>query len=265
MRDLDFIVATNAPEVVSNFFLKHPLVESVLVQGATKSSVRLRSGIQCDLRVVTATEYPFALNYFTGSKEHNIVVRNRALQHGWTLNEYRLAPAPVDPAAKKKMEAQPIPEIREEADLYRSLGLDYIPPELRENCGEFEAAAEGRLPRLIEKENLRGTFHCHTTASDGRSSLEAMASAAEELGLQYLGIADHSRSSIQARGLDEVRLRAQMADIRTLERGAERLSHLRGRGVRHPARRHARFSGRIIGRTGLRRRVGAFRFHFVGS
>ena len=267
VRDLDFIVATNEPAVVSKLFIEHPLVETVLVQGATKSSVRLRSGIQCDLRVVTAAEYPFALNYFTGSKEHNIVVRNRALQRGWTLNEYRLAAAdaapagstgilPVGPAGvppgemnigvgiepeqspgkmpggptgetpvlptgrergkKRRPASQPIPEIRDEADLYGSLGLDYIPPELRENCGEFEAAAEHRLPRLIEKENLRGTFHCHTTASDGRSTLEQMADGAEELGLQYLGIADHSRSSIQARGLDEPRLRAQMAEIRRL-------------------------------------------------
>ncbi|MGZ5004842.1 MAG: PHP domain-containing protein, partial [Chthoniobacterales bacterium] len=149
-------------------------------------------------------------------KEHNIVMRNRALQRGWTLNVYRLAPSPPDPAAKRKRESQPIPKIREEADLYRSLGLDYIPPELRENSGEFEAAAEHRLPRLIEKENLRGTFHCHTTASDGRSSLAEMANAAEELGLQYLGIADHSRSSIQAHGLDEARLRVQMSQIKAL-------------------------------------------------
>ena len=226
VRDLDFIVATKAPDAVTEAFLHHPLVESVLVQGATKTSVRLRSGIQCDLRVVSGAEFPFALNYFTGSKEHNIVVRNRALQRGWTLNEYRLAPAPADPAAKKKrQQAAPIPEIREEADLYRALELDYIPPELRENCGEFEAAAEGRLPKLIEKENIRGTFHCHTTASDGRNSLEEMADAAEALGLQYLGIADHSRSLIQAHGLDETRLRAQMAAIRKLnkERGEFRV------------------------------------------
>ena len=216
VRDLDFIVATNTPAAVSKFFVEHPLVESVLVHGATKSSVRLHSGIQCDLRVVTAAEYPFALNYFTGSKEHNIVVRNRALQRGWTLNEYRLGPAPVDPAAKRKREAAPIPEIGDETELYRALDLDYIPAELRKNAGEFEAAAAGRLPRLLEKENLRGTFHCHTTASDGRSTLEQMAEAAEELGLQYLGIADHSRSSIQARGLDEARLRVQMAAIRGL-------------------------------------------------
>ncbi|MGI9087026.1 MAG: DNA polymerase/3'-5' exonuclease PolX [Chthoniobacterales bacterium] len=219
VRDLDFIVATKAPESVTKFFAAHPLVESIIAQGVTKTSVRLRSGIQCDLRVVAPNEYPFALNYFTGSKEHNIVVRNRALQRGWTLNEYRLGPAPVEPTAKRKRAAEPIPEVHEEAEIYRSLGWDYIAPELRENCGEFEAAAEGRLPKLIEKENLRGTFHCHTTASDGRSSLEDMARAAEELGLQYIGIADHSRSSIQARGLDAARLRVQMAAIRRLNEG----------------------------------------------
>jgi DNA polymerase (family 10) len=221
VRDLDFIVATSAPAEITALFIQHPLVESIIAQGPTKSSVRLRSGIQCDLRVVSATEYPFALNYFTGSKEHNIVVRNRALQRGWTLNEYRVAPAPPNPDAKKKKTAAKIPEIREEADLYRALDLDYIPPELRENCGEFEAAAAKTLPRLIEAENLRGTFHCHTTASDGRNSLEEMAAAAQALGLQYLGIADHSRSSIQARGLDAARLRTQIAAIRKLNREFE--------------------------------------------
>src|SRR3954452_19413062 len=110
VRDLDFIVATNTPAAVSEFFLTHPLVESVLVQGATKSSVRLRSGIQCDLRVVTSAEYPFALNYFTGSKEHNIVMRNRALQRGWTLNEYRLAPLPLDLAQEGQKPPAKIPE-----------------------------------------------------------------------------------------------------------------------------------------------------------
>ena len=216
VRDLDFIVATNAPAEISALFVQHPLAESVIAHGPTKSSVRLRSGIQCDLRVVTAAEYPFALNYFTGSKEHNVVVRSRALQRGWTLNEYRLGEAPIDPATKQKRQPQKIPTIRDEPELYRALDLDYIPPELRENCGEFEAAAAGKLPRLIEAENLRGTFHCHTTASDGRNSLEEMAAAAQELGLQYLGIADHSRSSIQAHGLDEARLRVQIASIRKL-------------------------------------------------
>jgi DNA polymerase (family 10) len=217
VRDLDFIVATNAPAEISALFVEHPLAESVIAHGPTKSSVRLRSGIQCDLRVVSAAEYPFALNYFTGSKEHNIVVRNRALQRGWTLNEYRLGEALEPPRPRTGRTPQrDVPTIREEADLYRALELDYIPPELRENCGEFDAAVAGKLPRLVEAENLRGTFHCHTTASDGRNSLEEMAAAAQELGLQYLGIADHSRSSIQARGLDEARLRVQVAMIRKL-------------------------------------------------
>jgi DNA polymerase (family 10) len=221
VRDLDFIVATSAPAEITAMFVQHPLVASVIAQGPTKSSVRLRSGIQCDLRVVSATEYPFALNYFTGSKEHNIVVRNRALQRGWTLNEYRIAPAPPGADSKRKKVAAKIPAVREEADLYRALDLDYIPPELRENCGEFDAAAAKTLPRLIEAENLRGTFHCHTTASDGHNSLEEMAAAAQALGLQYLGIADHSRSSIQARGLDAARLRTQIAAIRKLNREFE--------------------------------------------
>ncbi|MBV9618979.1 MAG: histidinol-phosphatase, partial [Verrucomicrobia bacterium] len=191
VRDLDFLVATKAPEAIMEFFVGHPLVENVIARGATKTSVRLRSGIQADLRVVSSAEYPFALGYFTGSKEHNIVLRNRALQRGWTLNEYRLAPA--QPSGKKKEAPRKIPSIRDEIEFHRALDLDFIPPELRENCGEIEAAESNRLPRLIEPENLRGTFHCHTSASDGRNSLEEMARAAQELGLEYLGIADHSR------------------------------------------------------------------------
>src|SRR3954447_4437199 len=138
VRDLDFIVATNEPEEVTRFFAAHRLVESIIAQGPTKTSVRLRSGVQCDLRVVKSAEYPFALNYFTGSKEHNIEMRNRALKRGWTLNEYRLAPLPPDPEKKKR--PAKIPPVHEEADLYRALDLDFIPPELRENYGEFEAA-----------------------------------------------------------------------------------------------------------------------------
>ncbi|MEO6872761.1 MAG: helix-hairpin-helix domain-containing protein, partial [Chthoniobacterales bacterium] len=218
VRDLDFIVATKEPASITEFFVGHPLVESVIARGATKTSVRLHSGIQADLRVVSNAEYPFALGYFTGSKEHNIVMRNRALQRGWTLNEYRLAPAEEGATQKKRRPAEKIPQVRDETELYRALELDFVPPELRENCGEFEAAMNGKLPRLIEAGNLRGTFHCHTSASDGRNSLEEMAEAAQELGLQYLGIADHSRSSIQAGGLDAKRLRAQIAAIKKLNK-----------------------------------------------
>src|SRR5215470_10973573 len=197
VRDVDLVVATRKPAAITEFLVKHALVESIIAQGPTKTSVRLRSGIQCDLRVVSSVEYPFALNYFTGSKEHNIEMRSRALQRGWTLNEYRLAKVPADPKAKKKKPAPKIPKVNEEADLYRALALDFVPPELRENCGEFEAAENHSLPRLIEKENLRGTFHCHTVASDGHNTLEEMAQGGQALGLEYLGVAEHSLSSIQ--------------------------------------------------------------------
>jgi len=216
VRDVDLVVATKKPAAITEFFIKHALVESIIAQGPTKTSVRLRSGIQCDLRVVTSAEYPFARNYFTGSKEHNIEMRSRALQRGWTLNEYRLARLRGGRAIKRP--TVKIPTVRDEADLYRALGLDFIPPELRENCGEFKAAEKHSLPRLLEQNNLRGTFHCHTVASDGHNSLEEMASAAQKLGLEYLGIAEHSKSSIQAHGIDAAKLRAQVAAIRKVNK-----------------------------------------------
>jgi DNA polymerase (family 10) len=215
VHDLDFIISTKKPAKVTGFFATHPMVESVQARGETKSSVRLRSGVQADLRVVRDEEYPFALMYFTGSKEHNIVLRSRALDKGWTLNEYRLAPA--DGKTSKK--AGRIPAVHSESDLYRALGLDFIPPELREDRGEFAAAEHGTIPELVELQNLRGTFHNHTTESDGRSSLEEMAAAAQELGLQYLGIADHSKSSFQAHGLSARQLKAQIKRIAELNKG----------------------------------------------
>ena len=195
--DLDFLVSTKAPEAVSDFFVAHPFVESVIAHGATKSSVRWKSGIQADLRVVSDGQFPFALNYFTGSKEHNIVMRQRALSRGWTLNEYRLGPD-----EKAKVTPGPIPEIREEADIYRALGLDYVEPELREGGPEFAAAENHRLPRLIERDNLRGTFHCHTVASDGRSTLREMAEGARartgaDYALAVTGIAGPSGGSTE--------------------------------------------------------------------
>ena len=212
--DLDFLVATGHPQRIIEHFLSHYAIDRVLAQGETKASVLLHHGIQADLRVVANLEFPFALCYFTGSKEHNVTLRGRALQNGWTLNEYRLAPEP----SSKKI-PKPIPEIRTEADLYRALDLAYIPPELRENHGEIEAAEDGELPRLVELQNLRGTFHNHTKESDGNNTLQEMADAAQELGLEYLGIADHSKSSFQARGLDEKRLLEQVEQIRELNKG----------------------------------------------
>lgn len=211
VHDVDFLVATANPVSLIEHFVSRPWVARVIARGATKASVNLDSGLQCDLRAVSNAEFACALAYFTGSKEHNVAMRGRALEMGYTLNEYRLAPREGSDSAEP-------PVFENEAQLHRFLGLDYIVPELRENSGEIEAASEGDLPRLVELENLRGTFHNHTTASDGRNSLEEMAEAAIELGLQYLGIADHSKSSFQANGLDETRLRAQIAEIRALNR-----------------------------------------------
>ncbi len=210
VHDLDFILSTKQPEAVMEFFTTHPLVENVLAHGATKSSVILKSGVQCDLRAVTGPEFPFALNYFTGSKEHNVRMRSRALSRGWSLNEYRFS------AAEGRELREPLPVVNEEADIYRALGLDPVEPELREDRGEIDAAEKHKLPHLIEWTNLRGTFHNHTTASDGRATLENMVAAAKELGLEYLGIADHSKASFQANGLDETRLAAQVARIAEL-------------------------------------------------
>lgn len=220
VHDLDFLVSTRQPEQVIADFVALPQIEKVIVQGGTKASVYAPNGVQCDLRAVSSAEFPFALNYFTGSKEHNVVMRQRALDRGLSLNEYGFTP--TEAGASLSPEIQ---EIHDEREIYRALGLDYIEPELRENSGEIEAAAQGRLPALIQLENLRGVFHNHTTASDGRGTLREMAEAARDLGLQYLGIADHSKSSFQANGLNEQRLRAQMAEIRVLN--AEFEGHFR--------------------------------------
>jgi DNA polymerase (family X) len=211
VHDLDFLVATRKPEEVIEDFVKLPFVVSVLAKGGTKASIRAAHGLQCDLRAVASKEFPFALNYFTGSKEHNVAIRQRALDHGWSLNEYALSQV----EGKK---GKPAPPIHDEPDLYRALGLDCPEPELRENTGEIDAAEKGHLPHLIKLENLRGVFHNHTTASDGKATLEEMAAAAQELGMAYLGIADHSKSSFQANGLDAKRLKQQITDIRALNK-----------------------------------------------
>ena len=211
VHDLDLLVATGKPETVIDWFVARPWVSRVLAHGPTKASINLESGLQVDLRAVSNAEFACALVYFTGSKEHNVVLRGRAQDLGYTLNEYRLA-------VREDGDAPEPPVFESESRLYRFLGLDFIPPELRENTGEIEAAAQGDLPKLIELENLRGTFHNHTLASDGHDTLEEMAAAAIDLGLQYLGIADHSKSSFQANGLDETRLRDQIAAIRSLNR-----------------------------------------------
>lgn len=209
VHDIDFLVATNEPGDLIEHFTGQEWVEKIIAKGDTKASIYLENGLQCDLRAVSNEEFACALAYFTGSKEHNVAMRGRALAQGYTLNEYRLAP-------KEGSEKEAPPVFEDETQLYRFLGLDFVPPEMRENTGEIEAAEEGELPELVDLDNLRGTFHNHTNASDGRNTLEEMAEAAIELGLQYLGIADHSKSSFQANGLDEKRLRVQIGEIADL-------------------------------------------------
>lgn len=208
LHDLDFLVATSDPAAMTQFFTELPEVASVIACGNTKAAIRLENGLQCDLRAVSNAQFPFALQYFSGSKEHNVALRSRALRYGWSLNEYDLSP--------KSDDSPTPPPIHDESDIYRALELEPIPPELRENRGEIEAADAGELPRLVELDNLRGTFHNHTTESDGKSSLDEMVQAAQELGLQYLGISDHSKGQFQANGLYPDRLMRQVEQIRTL-------------------------------------------------
>lgn len=207
--DLDFLVATKEGALVCEDFTRLPQVDAVIACGDTKASVRLKNGIHCDLRAVTNSEFPFALQYFTGSKEHNVALRSLALKKGWSLNEYGLNPV---------YETTARPHVDEEKDIYKALELQYIEPELRENRGEIEAAAENKIPRLVELMNLRGTFHNHTTESDGKDTLEGMVEEAMDLGLQYLGISDHSKSTAYAGGLNEERLLKQVETIRALEK-----------------------------------------------
>jgi DNA polymerase (family 10) len=215
--DLDFLVATTEPAPVVAWFVARPGVQEVTASGGTKASVRLASGIQADLRLVPPEQFVFALHHFTGSKDHNVAMRQRALAQGLSLSEWGLVPAEGEGTAKQKAEDRGrMTDIKTEEQLFKKLGLAFIPPELREGAGEIEAAEEGGLPVLLEEADIRGVFHNHTTASDGHSTLEEMTAAAQALGLEYLGIADHSKSSVQARGLTAERLAAQVAEIAKL-------------------------------------------------
>ena len=215
--DLDFIVAAEDGGAAVEWFTTRPEVKEVTAKGSTKASVRFESGLQADLRIVPEDQYVFALHHFTGSKDHNVQLRQRALARGLSLSEWGLVPAGGEETVKAKAEDRALrTAANTEAELFRALGLDYIPPELREGLGEIEAAERGELPRLVELGDLRGAFHNHTTASDGRNTLTEMAAAAEALGWDYLGIADHSKSSRQANGLSEERLARQIDEIRAL-------------------------------------------------
>ena len=213
VKDLDFVISSRKPEEVMNYFVALPWVKQVTGHGPTKSSVVLKNGMNADLRVVSDKQYPYALHHFTGSKEHNVAMRQRAIAQGKKLSEWGLFKTPRGKKTALDDEGKLIP-CQTEEDIFCDLGLQYIPPELRENLGEIEAAEKNEIPRLIDWIQLRGTFHCHTNWSDGKNSLAEMAEEARELGLDYLGLADHSKASIQANGLNEVRLSQQIELIK---------------------------------------------------
>ncbi|HEX4121952.1 MAG TPA: DNA polymerase/3'-5' exonuclease PolX [Verrucomicrobiae bacterium] len=211
--DIDFLVSSRNPAAVLDYFTQQQGIISVSAKGETKASVVLTGGIQADLRVVQDSEFPFALAYFTGSKEHNIVMRQRAIQRGLRLNEYGLFKSDVETRDPKLLTP-----CNTEEEIFQQLGLGYVPPELREDAGEFVAAEKGALPRLLEWTQLKGSLHNHSNWSDGRGSLEEIARHMEELGCAYWAITDHSRSSFQANGLQPARVREQIAEIQSLNR-----------------------------------------------
>lgn len=203
VHDADLIASSSDPVALMKSFVEDSEVKQITNQGETKSSVLLQTGLAVDLRVVSDEEYPFALAHFTGSKDHNVVMRQRAKEKGLKLNEYGL----FDDGGTKVC--------ADEADLYGALDLNYIPPELREDMGEFDVE---RLPILVELDDLKGMIHCHSTYSDGRNTIEEMALATRDRGYQYLTITDHSQSAAYAGGLFPERIEMQHAEIEKLNR-----------------------------------------------
>ncbi len=219
--DIDLLAASADPEAVMEHFLESPGIADVLARGPTKSSVRMEQGIQVDLRIVSDAEYPFALNYFTGSKEHNTALRGRAKKMGLKLNEYGLFKGDSD-------QSEPCAD---EAAIYRRLGLAYIEPELREDMGEIAAAERNQLPRLVEPRDIRGLVHAHSTWSDGKLSIERMALAARARGYEYIVICDHTQSAAYAKGLTPERVVEQHKEIDALNKKGLGIRILKGTEV----------------------------------
>jgi len=214
--DVDLLASSKKPSGVLDFFIQQPGIMNVIAKGETKASVLLEGGIQSDLRVVSDAEFPSALMYFTGSKEHNIVMRQRAIERGLRLNEYGLF--------RSKTETRE-PSLREdcssEEDIFARLGLAAIPPEMREDMGEIALAEKGPVARLLEWTDLKGSLHNHSTWSDGHQRPEEIAKSMRELGLAYWGVTDHSKSSFQAKGLEVARVREQLKEIRQINEQLE--------------------------------------------
>ncbi len=209
--DVDILAASTRPEEVMEVFATLPGVSRVLARGTTKTSVVLATGVQVDLRVVEDEHFGAALQYFTGSKEHNIALRKLAIARNWRLNEYGL----VDLASGRVVAGE------DEAGVYRALALPWIEPELREDRGEIEAARAGNLPDLVEYGSIKGDLHVHTHWSEGAHSIEEMTAAAQALGYEYIAICDHAETLHIARGLSPERLVDQVREIERINRAAD--------------------------------------------
>ena len=208
--DLDLLVTGPNPTAVLDRFIAYPSVEEVLSRGENKASAKVgREGLQVDVRALAPESFGAAMQYFTGSKDHNVAVRTRAVKMGFKLSEYGLFRVADDSKVAGETEAQ----------IYEALGLGWIPPELRENSGEVEAAEQGTLPELVELEQIRGDLHMHTTETDGRATLAEMAEAGRAHGYEYIAITDHSKALAMANGLDEKRAVAFAAQVREINRG----------------------------------------------
>jgi DNA polymerase (family 10) len=223
VADIDILASSANTAPIMDAFVELPQVTQVVAKGPTKSSVVATTHvegekvvIQADLRVVSEEQFPFALLYFTGSKEHNIRLRQRAIDRGWGLNEYALGNDRTHVPCK------------DEADIFAALGLEYVPPELREDTGEIEAAEKKQLPSLVEVGDIRGVFHNHTTYSDGGATLEEMALAAQKLGFGYFGVGDHSQSLTVARGMPPAIVKKQWAEIDALNKRLRGIRILKG-------------------------------------
>ncbi len=216
--DLDLLVASNAPDEASLRFVEMPPVERIVSHGSTKSTVFLKGHLQVDCRVIPPENYGAALQYFTGSKEHNVKLRIIGVKFGYKLNEYGLY----------RRENNSLVASETEEEIYKTLGMSWVPPELREDRGEIEAAIENRLPKLVEQKEIKGDFHVHTKWSDGSDVIEEMVRKAQSLGLAYIAITDHTKSLGIAHGLDENRVKEQCKEIEALNKKLESFTILKG-------------------------------------
>ncbi|MBX7246050.1 MAG: DNA polymerase/3'-5' exonuclease PolX [Candidatus Sumerlaeaceae bacterium] len=229
IHDLDFVASSNSPQEVMDRFVSLPGISQVVAHGPTKSSVRLTSGIQADLRVVSDDQFACALQYFTGSKEHNTQIRGRAKKMGLRVNEYGIFHA--NDGDEGEVAKAPAFQVKDEAAFYKALGLSLIPPELREGLGEVEAAEAGGIPKLIDLQDYRGVLHCHSTWSDGKASIREMAMAArDQWKLDYFAVCDHSEAAFYANGVKKGDLARQHEEIDELndELGGKDFQILKG-------------------------------------